>query len=382
MTPSEEFVAKLCKNTFLSLWSLPNPLGKKGKELCDLLVVCDPDVIIFSVKDINIIDSGNIDVDVERWIKRAIDASVSQIYGAERIIGISERITLADRETTIDLPPSKNRNIYRVAVAFGRKDEYPLIYGNMGKGFVHVMDDRSIQVILKELDTITDFIHYLKTKEEFIAQGQLPLAGDEEDYLAVYMQYGKSFPVPCDLLVLDNDLWLTYKNDKEYIYEKAQNESSYLWDSLIEQYCDDFEKGKLNITRNDFEVAIRQMARENRYARRILSGSFMEVIGTKGNPSNIRARMIRSSYDQSIVYVILKAPMDDREYRRRELTLRCAVARYKNKDAHTVIGIATEKYNGASGFSLDIYYMHLPVWEDKHNDKMEEIIKELNYFNN
>jgi len=46
MNKSEEFVSKLCEKTFLSLWCYRNPQGKdKGKELCDILVVCDPDKI-------------------------------------------------------------------------------------------------------------------------------------------------------------------------------------------------------------------------------------------------------------------------------------------------------------------------------------------------
>jgi len=48
---SEEFVNWVCQQSSLSLWSYASPRGKKGKELCDILVVCDPDIIIISVKD-------------------------------------------------------------------------------------------------------------------------------------------------------------------------------------------------------------------------------------------------------------------------------------------------------------------------------------------
>ena len=65
MTPTEELISKLCKETFLSFWSFPMPFVKKGKELCDLLVVCDPDIIIFSVKDITVKESGNLSIDIE-----------------------------------------------------------------------------------------------------------------------------------------------------------------------------------------------------------------------------------------------------------------------------------------------------------------------------
>ena len=58
LTESERYLANLCEKSFLSLWSYPNVFrdqGRKegkgdGKELCDLLVVFDRDVIIFSDK--------------------------------------------------------------------------------------------------------------------------------------------------------------------------------------------------------------------------------------------------------------------------------------------------------------------------------------------
>jgi hypothetical protein len=53
-TPSERYLAKLAAKTFLSLRSYPNLFidkkeGNKGtgKELCDLLVICGDDIIIF-----------------------------------------------------------------------------------------------------------------------------------------------------------------------------------------------------------------------------------------------------------------------------------------------------------------------------------------------
>lgn len=55
---SEQFVYDICRKSFLSLWSYANPLGKNLKELCDTLIVCDPDIIIISVKNIQITDSG------------------------------------------------------------------------------------------------------------------------------------------------------------------------------------------------------------------------------------------------------------------------------------------------------------------------------------
>lgn len=50
LTPSEALVSQLSTDSFLRLWTHPNPIGKGGKELCDCLVVCGPHIIILSVK--------------------------------------------------------------------------------------------------------------------------------------------------------------------------------------------------------------------------------------------------------------------------------------------------------------------------------------------
>ena len=46
----------------------------------------------------------------------------------------------------------------------------PFVIGrvNPQKGYVHVFDDTSLEVVMKTLDTISDFIRYLTKKEELI----------------------------------------------------------------------------------------------------------------------------------------------------------------------------------------------------------------------
>ena len=61
ITPSERYLSKLCRRSFLGLWSYPNlhtDDGRKaekgvGHELCDLLVVFGNNVIIFSDKHLS-----------------------------------------------------------------------------------------------------------------------------------------------------------------------------------------------------------------------------------------------------------------------------------------------------------------------------------------
>lgn len=53
LTKTEQRLVALGYRTFLNLWSYPNPykMQANGKELCDLLVVFDNHIIIFSDKD-------------------------------------------------------------------------------------------------------------------------------------------------------------------------------------------------------------------------------------------------------------------------------------------------------------------------------------------
>jgi hypothetical protein len=381
MTRTEEFVYNLCNRTFLSLWSFPNPIGKKGKELCDVLIICEPDIIIFSVKEINIKDSGEFDTDTKRWMERAIDSSVKQIYGAERFIENTNRILLSDRNTEIELKKNNNWKIHRIAVSFGRGEKFPIQYGDFGKGFVHVFDERSIQIVLHELDTLKDFVNYLQAKENFIKNRQYPFSYGEEDIVAYYLSNNFSLPNNADFVIFHDDLYSGLSNDKEYQKIMADLKVSYVWDNLIEILIGDFNKGILitNISRADFELAIRQMAREDRNSRKILSEQFLDFIGCKSKPV-AKARLIKSLNDSNVVYLFVLGDYDKRDLRFKELTLRSFVARSKF-DCDTIVGIATEKYN-PKGYSLDISYTYLPEFSDDLKKKAEVIINELGYFKN
>ncbi len=92
-TESERYLAALADRTFLDLWSYPNTFNDRkehgkgnGKELTDLLVVCGDDVVIFSDKSITWPGGDDVGLSWSRWYRRAVEASVKQIRGAERWI--------------------------------------------------------------------------------------------------------------------------------------------------------------------------------------------------------------------------------------------------------------------------------------------------------
>jgi len=149
------------------------------------LVVCDPHILIFSVKYSAYQETDDPVVGARRWIKRTVDASVRQVYGAERNLARATHVTRNDGSQGLPLPPLANRKIHRLSVSLGGRRLVNFASGDYGKGFVHCLDDQFVAVVLGELDTVTDFIAYLEAKEDIIRRQQVVMMGGEEDLLAV-----------------------------------------------------------------------------------------------------------------------------------------------------------------------------------------------------
>ena len=206
VTPSERYLGQLCEQSFLSLWCYPNVFNDKGienggtgKEVCDLLVVFGDNIIIFSDKSCEFKETGRLSVDWNRWYRKSIRKSIDKLHGAERwITQHPHRLYLDDRCTQpfpLDFPPLDRRKVHRIAVALGAKDACRSFYGggsgslricsdqdplmlsdderqkaftiggpDIQDGCVHVFDDVTLDVLMRELDTIADFCEYLQKR--------------------------------------------------------------------------------------------------------------------------------------------------------------------------------------------------------------------------
>ena len=206
LTAAERELAKLCRHTFLSSWSYPNVFraerSKRGaisKELCDLLVVFEEHVIVFSDKDCAFPASDDISKDWARWYRRAVRKSALQLYGAERVIRRREPLFLDAQLNTpfpLQLPDPAEMRIHRVLVAHSVSERCRAAHGGNGtliirpsivaddhlksvadggvpfaigqlnpaKGYIHVLDDASLVLLLRTLDTAPDLIAYLSKR--------------------------------------------------------------------------------------------------------------------------------------------------------------------------------------------------------------------------
>lgn len=385
LTPSEELVAALCRRSFLTPWSEPNPLAEAGKELCDLLVVCSPHIVIFSVKEIQLKDTGDPATDWTRWHRKAVEQSAKQIYGAERALRATRRVTRGDGSPGLLLPDKEEMIVHRVAIALGGRGSAPYQQGDFGKGFVHVLDDTSLHVVMRELDTISDFVEYLAAKEALLARSDLVMDGQEEDLLALYLHRGRQFPDEAQMLAIGNDLWTGLTAKPEWAARKKADQESYVWDGLIEtlQELADPIWGEANRTEaksaDNLEEVLRAMAREGRFNRRVLAQSFNEFMREAAKGA-VRARIVPSPSSARYVFLATNRE-EDREIRRQELTLRCFVARgLPEHGGDTVVGLATERYEKGGGFSIDAVLLRKPEWTADDRAAMEGIQRDLGYF--
>jgi len=234
---------------------------------------------------------------------------------------------------------------------------------------------------MRELDTIEDIVEYLTSKENLYLSGKNTLFhGGEEDLLALYLINERQFPEEFDVLIVHDDLWEGLKERGEYQAKKKADEVSYVWDGLIEIICKDILHGNLEFgpELNDSEISVRAMARENRFSRRILGKSFMDFYEL-ARLEKVRSRIAIGYSD--MIYVFLAIPdEEDRSYRKAELTARCLIARGLNKDRHTVIGLATERYEEGKGYSFDLLNLHIPNWNENLQKQFEYLQKEFGYF--
>jgi len=378
MTRSEEFVYELSKSAFLPLWTYPSPLGKdKGKELCDVLIVCEPDIIVTSVKEIELKTDGDRKLQEERWLRRAVEESVDQIGGAERRLQAIDSVMATDGKLGVGLGPPASRRIHRVAVAIGSYGNVPLESRDFGKGFVHVFDGRDFFLLINELDTITDLLEYLRAREALLRTPSVEFTGTEADLVATYLRNNRSIASLQGGPKHISGLWQSFVESPEYQAKGKADASSYVWDWLITKFHDDFAAGNMEFG-NDITTVDRMtrvMAKETRFFRRMLGNAFRDFMDDK----EIDSRTLTSP--SGVAYVFLKQPhSEDREYRKAELVARCYVVRDKMTLANPVIGIATEKREEGSGFSLDGVLLEVTTWTPEMHAYAAEAREKFGFF--
>jgi hypothetical protein len=402
VTLAEKYLGRLCERTFLSLWSYPCIFrdqgmpqnGGHGKEICDLLVVFDKHIIIFSDKQCQLQDSGNVKRDWRRWFRKAILKSADQAWGAERWIRQNPKRIFLDRECKhqlpIDLPPLEEATIHLVVVAHGVSlrikqiytsstgslmvdtslkgfdmHDVPFSVGDLApqKTFVHVLDEDSLRTVMTMRDTISDFVAYLSKRGKLFRGDREICAPGEEQLLAVFLknlngdnEHDFIFPVGpgrvVDKIYLTQGHWEQFQHSPQRVAQVEADKISYAWDRLIEKFSYYAMRGEQRFVSSggikDTEMVLRWMAREPRWKRRYLAACILEMISTTPATQR-RLRVLLPSISGEPYYVFLLLPRlhakTDDEYRTVRLRFLedcCTVAKLEYPSAKDIVGIATE----------------------------------------
>jgi len=434
-TPSERYLAKLCRRSFLSLWSFANPYTDEGRrsgkgagqELCDLLVVFGNNVITFSDKFVRYDLSQPIEVAWSRWYRHAIAKSAQQLAGAEHWLRRYPGRVYVDRHCSTPLPVVIPRDsdirIHRVAVAGGayqpcqdffggnslgslminsdiQGDQHkgsPFCVGNVApeKGFVHVFDEFSLAAVFNEIDTISDFTSYLSRRERFLTAGKPSvLACGEEQLLAFYLKTVNDvgehdFLIPtgkhaeCGNVFFDETHWDHLRSHPQYRAKKEADGVSYIWDNLIEHFVSrggfvDYPESATVDAQKDLERCVREMASEDRFRRRQLGEAFENLLATVGvGESRVRVVYATATCDNLYVFLVVSPQAGESydDYRRRRISGLhgyCNVAKLQSPHSRYVIGIALEP-KGSDGGSEDLIVIDTSRW----TPEMESAAREL-----
>jgi hypothetical protein len=341
--------------TFLEDWCYPNPKWENGKELCDLLVVFDDTAIIWSVKNLKLQENG-------QFRASEVEKSKNQLLGAYRhLFDLKQPIKLINprrREEIFD--PSKIKNVHLISALLGEnEEEISAGLEEQKSKFIHTLNRSFTEILLNELDTISDFSSYLLKKEELFREDkQLYISGGEEELLATYITNGQTFDPfkKANMVFMEEGSWKELQENPKYIEKKRVDKISYAWDGII---------NRAHEGSSEYERVARELARPNRFQRRVLAKTFLDTLinGSKHKDRPVYRRMFELE-GTSYCFVLFDDKTEKREDRKSLLGACCFVVRGTFKNNHKVLGIATEK-TVAPICSYDFCLMELPEWNEE-----------------
>lgn len=365
---AEDVVQGLTKKTFFADWCYLNPVLPDGKELCDLLVVFGQIAVIWQIKDLKLGKNG-------RYKKSEVDKNLRQISGAKRqLFELKTPIELENPRRGKELFNSTLiKEIYLISVILGEGEEAFSFVEEIKKHTVHIFTKEFLEVILNELDTISDFTEYLQEKEKLLSKNErLIIFGGEKELLANYLWDNRSFKKleSATNVVIAEGTWENLQNRPEYKAKKKLDKISYYWDSIINRaHMTTSEVEKLN-----YEKVARELARPNRFQRRYLSKAFFDAHLIIHNDKHDLFRRVLIGDGITYCFLFQDDP-DPRENRKAMLGTMCFIARGKYPQNKKVIGIATERKIKPM-CSYDFCLLDFPIWTKENQKNMEEIQKE------
>lgn len=431
VTNTERALADLCEQTFLKLWSYPNPSKDDGHELCDLLAVFGKHVFVFFDRQCQLPEVSDREPQVlwDRWKRNVINQQVNTAHGAERYIRSGRPIFL-DAKRTEPFPlifDAQNAVIHKIIIAHGALDACEKaseknVYGSLAITYceseggstqpfhveidkrnpVHIFDTHNLPIVLAELDTVQDFSNYLDAKLKAVEKfDSLTYCGEEDllgHYLLNFDQTTKQHIIgtkrdDINGVMIGEGEWHDFIETPVYKNTKNENNISYFWDELIQRTCQNALNGTLggNSDLPRGPSAIFEMAREPRFIRRALADTIRHaVLNFPDHPNQLTRQVtLLPSFRTDVAYVFfqLRVPNEARtdpdylDKRRTLLEIACGAARNKLPHLTKVIGIGmgAPRYAGNTN-SEDFILLSCDTWTNETREHYEEQNRDWSFF--
>lgn len=433
---SEKLSSLLCEKAFLNVWTYPNIYKTSGKELADIVVFLDNDILLFSIKEYEKHPPFIDYTEWKRWYKMVIKKSVNQLNGAERWIRDFPDKIYTDRKSKEKIPfdlRQEKKEIHKFIVAFDSPKLPTELYNhdlinskviinyskqsfvdvcNNGHGSlcinpssnIHFYDEKALRIVLKELNTASDFLDFLTSKKSCLNEVDELIYSGEENLIAEYYRnfctkkkkhyiYKKTCPTTKPIkLMIDRNNWDKFSRNKSYLSKKEADKPSYIVDKLIHKtgrnILNGSDMGNSLPFRGKSGICI--LANMSRFNRRRLGSFILENSEIFPNVNADRPyRLNAATIIENIGYVFLQLQFiedlfeydDYRNLRAEMLKVSMGVFKHKNPKLEKIVGISCEPPKFTNKLiSEEIFLIDNDVWCKKLEEYCLEQNKMHNFF--
>jgi hypothetical protein len=375
---SEDIIEKICTSMFFSDFIIRNPSFVKpnGKriELSDLLIPFGDIIITIQVKSKYQSKKPNekTPIDFQR-LSDTIDDGVEQVKTIKRALNNNWLKGMKTaRGFTIDVKPSDIKEVLGIVILdlvgeeFVGQDEKTQIFGSYTMRHnipIHIYSASDFFSISKELDTITDFIRFLRISQELYST-RLVVIPSTLDLLALYKMEPdllKKAIKDSTTILIEEGLWNSYLTDHAEAIKKREqlNEPSYIIDGIIDYLHNSVGYQPIKIdsrfemysglgTVDGYITIAREIAILSRIERRLLGERLSRCLNRSMEKKEAYSTIYKAR--EKTGYLVL-SKSGDRNERLLRLQLLTAIL-YCHLQLDKIIAIATEPMAG-EGRSYD-----------------------------
>jgi len=390
---AEQLIAALCKDAFFEDFCFMNPYYAKGKELCDVLVILGEVAIIWQIKNIKLKNGLFSASDVNKAIK--------QCRGARRKLlqlGTVNFINTNSKNKTIDT--TKIKEVFMIAAIEGGSPDFDRYFDGEtnGNGNVHIFFEGLTRFATKHLNTVSDFVRYLRRKEKLLAgDTNIVLTSGEEDLLAFYLQNKRTFGnletmENVDMMMVDlegeaNKLESENEEYADYAEKQMADHWSQGWDELIAKKRAGLTLDGKHAEGIHHDKFLQKMMQHNRFERRVLGRQFYDTAVMAANRTYsdwiVQRRMVpQNEHNVTYVFVFFGNRNTPQEHRRSVLYGTAMVAKLLSPQNDMLIAIASELHmvDSKEGYCLEwvMFDIAADEFEKEYGEEARKYQSDLN----